>query len=122
LKKVKFIPPIQVAGNEGLSVEEARRVITDLSFRNAELMHFAVEVHRACSVGTKGVSMVKNLDFPGLSVPIMVETEVVERFRKVGFTYNFLLRTVGGGATAGGKRRSSKMGQALMEPVIQVNG
>ncbi|KAH9304458.1 hypothetical protein KI387_008862, partial [Taxus chinensis] len=40
IEGVNFVPPIQVVRADGLSLEEAHRVISALSIRIAELMKF----------------------------------------------------------------------------------
>ncbi|KAH9314454.1 hypothetical protein KI387_023081, partial [Taxus chinensis] len=75
-------------------IEEARRVIVVLSARNVELMKFASNVHGACSAKLSEGSRLKKLALPELSAPVVFAFEGVATFRrKMGFMYNFLLRT-----------------------------
>ncbi|KAH9296252.1 hypothetical protein KI387_039840, partial [Taxus chinensis] len=93
LTSVNLVPPLQDAGMDGISLDEAKRVIAALSTNNSTLMKFVEDIHNACAARVAGGSRIKCLDLPGLSSPILLETEVMAKFRhRVGFSYNFLLR------------------------------
>ncbi|KAH9295349.1 hypothetical protein KI387_038937, partial [Taxus chinensis] len=106
LEGVNFVTPIQVAGDEDLMLEEARRVIIALSVRNTELMKFTSKMHGACANGFLVGYRLKNLDILGLTAPVLVDADMTDLFRRrVGFTYNYMLRRAREGVAVGGLRR-----------------
>ncbi|KAH9319836.1 hypothetical protein KI387_021605, partial [Taxus chinensis] len=87
---------------EGQALEEARRVIAELLARNVVLLKFAEEVHVACAEGLSEGRRLEKLDLPGLLAPVFADSGGVAGLRrKLGFTFNFLLRTTREGPTMG---------------------
>ncbi|KAH9294341.1 hypothetical protein KI387_040455, partial [Taxus chinensis] len=80
LEAVNLVPPMQVVGMDWISMDGAKQVIAALSSRNTSVMRFAENVHSACAASMAGRSRIKRLDLPSLSAPIVLETEVVEKF------------------------------------------
>ncbi|KAH9303436.1 hypothetical protein KI387_015019, partial [Taxus chinensis] len=114
LEGVNFVPPIQAARDDDLTLEEARRVITPLSIMNTELMKFSSEVHDACVAGFPEGFRFKTLDVPGLATPMLVDAEATHLFQQcVGFTYNYMLRRAQEGVAVGGLHHLTHSGSRL---------
>ncbi|KAH9321700.1 hypothetical protein KI387_016339, partial [Taxus chinensis] len=79
------VQPLSVAEREGMTLEDARRVIVVLSPMNVKLMKFAEDVHKACSSGLSEGSRLKKFDLSAisaLSAPVVFESEGVVGFRR----------------------------------------
>ncbi|KAH9296880.1 hypothetical protein KI387_028562, partial [Taxus chinensis] len=66
---------------------------------------------------------IKKLDFLGLSMPVVLELEIEERFRKkLGFSYNFLLGTAQAGGTTCSRKKTKPNHHATKVDVINKDG